>query len=83
MNPMQTQYKPVAFQHFRAAVFHGATERCKQALVSEICCCTKVNEFNAELFINDDVFIFDVTMYNAQRIQIGERRHQLQKQIKI
>ena len=69
--------KPVAKQNFRTAVFHCATECCKQTSVTEECCSAKINQFNAEAFVNDDIFIFDVAMYNAERIQVGQRRHQL------
>jgi len=71
------QVEPVAEQNFGTAEFHRATECCKQALVIEERCCAEINEFDAEPFINDDVFIFDVTVYNAERVQVGQRRHQL------
>jgi len=70
--------EPVAKQNFRTAVFHCAAECREQASVIEECRCTKINEFNAEVFINDDIFVFDVTMYDAKRIQVGQCRHQLQ-----
>jgi len=71
------QDQPVALQHFRTTVFHSAAERSKRALVIKECRCTEINEFNAEMFINDDVFVFDVTVNNAKGIQIGQCGYEL------
>jgi len=72
--------EPVAKQHFRATILHSATERRKQTIVIEECRSTKVDKFNTELFIDDNVLVFDVAMYNAERTEIRQSRHQLRKQ---
>ena len=69
---------PVAKQDFRTTVFHRAAERSKRTFVVEERCCAEINEFNVEPFVNDHIFIFDVAVHDAKRIEVGQCRHQLQ-----
>jgi len=69
--------EPVAAQDFRTAVLHRAGERGKQLPVAEERRSTEVDQFDAELLVDNDVLVFDVAVYDAEGIEIRERRHQL------
>jgi len=68
---------PVAKQDFRTTVFHCAAERSKRTFVVEERCRTEINQFNAEPFVNDHIFVFDIAMHDAKSIEVGQCRHKL------
>jgi len=66
----KSEAEPVSEQNLRAAVLHRATESRKQILRIDKSSSAKINEFDGEVFVDDHVFVFDVTMNDAQRIQV-------------
>ncbi len=47
------------------------------------CCCIRaeINQFHMELLVDDNVLVFDVTMYNHVRMEIGNGRDKLSEYV--
>ena len=61
----------VSLQDLRAAVFDGATERSKQAAGHHVGRSTEVNQFDVEVFIDDDVLVLDVAVNDVLTVEVG------------
>lgn len=69
---------PVSQQNFRTAVFHGSTECSEQFPGHHVCGCTKVNQLDAEVLVENNVLILDVSMNDVKTVQVCHPSHYLQ-----